>query len=340
MPSQMILSLVESEEVSNAYGRFVAAPLEPGMGTTLGNALRRVLLSSLPGAAVTWVKIDGLSHEFSTVPHLKEDTIELLLNLKVLRLRPLVPQSGRLFLELEGQGVVTAADIGTSTEYEVVNPGLYLATMDSVEGKLSIELNVELGMGYLPTGQAEGLPVDALPVDAIFTPVKKVNYRVEQVHVSQDTSKDRLVMEVWTDATISPLDALSQGATLLSEQLVPFVETCRETPVLAPSKPGVDISPGQAAVSIEDMGFTVRTYNALVRGGIGTLGELVERNSRDLMELRQFGPKARAEVTERLQDMGYWKEMANGEPNWQDVMEAERDGEVVVEEAEGENETP
>jgi DNA-directed RNA polymerase subunit alpha len=236
--------------------------------------------------------------------------------------------------------VVTAADIGTSTEYEVVNPGLYLATMDSVEGKLSIELNVELGMGYLPTGQAEGLPVDALPVDAIFTPVKKVNYRVEQVHVSQDTSKDRLVMEVWTDATISPLDALSQGATLLSEQLVPFVETCRETPVLAPSKPGVDISPGQAAVSIEDMGFTVRTYNALVRGGIGTLGELVERNSRDLMELRQFGPKARAEVTERLQDMGYWKEMANGEPNWQDVMEAERDGEVVVEEAEGENETP
>jgi len=340
LPSQIRLSLVESEEASDTYGRFVAAPLEPGMGTTLGNALRRVLLSALPGAAVTWVKIDGLSHEFSTVAHMKEDTIELLLNLKGLRLRPLVPQSGRLLLEVEGQGVVTAADISTSTEYEVVNPGLYLATMDTADGRLSIELNVEQSRGYLPAGQVEGLPVDALPVDAIFTPVRKVNYRVEQVHVGRETSNDKLVMEVWTDATISPMEALSQGAELLSEQLVPFVGLGKETPAIALKKPRVDIAPEQAAVAIEDMGFTVRTYNALKRGGIGTLGELVERSHRDLMELRQFGPKALDEVRERLQDMGYWEEMAGGDPIGQEEMEAEGGGETVIEDVEDENETP
>ncbi|MDP6783367.1 MAG: DNA-directed RNA polymerase subunit alpha C-terminal domain-containing protein, partial [Dehalococcoidia bacterium] len=251
-----------------------------------------------------------------------------------------VPQSGRLLLEVEGRGVVTAADISTSTEYEVVNPGLYLATIDNAEGRLSIELNVEQGSGYLPTGQTEGLPVGALPVDAIFTPVRKVNYRVEQVHVGRETSNDKLVIEVWTDATISPLEALSQGAELLSEQLVPFVGLTRETPVIMLKKPRVDIAPEQAVVPIEDFGFTVRTYNALKRGSIGTLGELVERSHRDLMELRQFGPKSLDEVRKRLQDMGYWEEMAGGDLSVEKEMEAGGGGETVVEEVEDENETP
>lgn len=308
MPSDVILPRVESEEESDTYGRFVAQPLEPGMGVTLGNSLRRVLLNSLQGAAVTWVQIEGLAHEFSTAPHMKEDTIELLLNLKGLRLRPLTPHSGRLFLEVVGQGVVTAADITPSAEFEVSNPDLYLADLDTSEARLYMEMNVELGKGYLPAGHTEGLPMGALPVDAIFTPVRKVNYRVEKLHAGRETSSERLVLEVWTDATLSPLEALSRGAEMLGELVAPFAVLATETFTIAPKKARFEMAPEQAASAIEEMGFTVRTYNALKRGGIGTLGELLERSHRELMELRQFGPKAMDEVRERLQGMGFWED--------------------------------
>ncbi len=333
MPSDMILARVESDEVSDTYGRFIAQPLEPGMATTMGNALRRVLLSSLPGAAVTWVQIEGVAHEFSTAPHVKEDTIELLLNLKGLRLRCLASHAGRLFLEVEGQGVVTAADIAPSAEFEVVNPELYLATLDAPEARLYIEMNVEPGKGYLPAGQVEGLPVGALPVDAIFTPVRKVNYTVEQVHAGQDASNDRLVLEVWTDATISPLEALSQGAEVMVGQLGPFVMLATETFTIAPRKPRFEVAPEQAAIAVEEMNFTVRTYNALKRGGIGTLGELLERSHRELMELRQFGPKAMDEVRERLQGMGFWAEEAEAEGAGEEAAEADEVAEETDEEA-------
>lgn len=336
MPIEVILPRVESEEVGDTYGRFVAQPLEPGMGVTLGNALRRVLLNSLPGAAITWVQIEGIAHEFSMVPHLKEDTIELLLNLKGLRLRPLIPHPGKLFLEVEGQGVITAADITTSAEFEVINPDLYLATLDTADARLYMEMNVELGKGYVPAGQLEGLPVGALPVDAIYTPVRKINYTVEKVHAGRDASNDRLVLEVWTDATISPLEALSQAAEILGELVTPFAVLATETFTIAPKKPRFEVAPEQAAVSIEEMGFTVRTYNALKRGGIGTLGELLERSHRDLMELRQFGPKAMDEVRERLQGMGFWEDEAEEQESEgaEEVMgEAE---EVATEAEEGE----
>ncbi len=355
MPSHVILPRVENEEVGDTYGRFVAQPLEPGMGVTLGNALRRILLNSLPGAAITWVQIEGMAHEFSTVPHLKEDTIELLLNLKGLRLRPLAPHPGKLFLEVEGQGVVTAADITPSAEFEVTNPDLYLATMDTAEARLYMEMNVEPGKGYLPAGQVEGLPVGALPVDAIFTPVRKVNYRVEQVHVGREASNDRLILEVWTDATISPLEALSRGAEILAELVTPFAVLATETFTIAPKRPRFEVAPEQAAEAIEEMGFTVRTYNALKRGGIGTLGELLERNHRELMELRQFGPKAMDEVRERLQGMGFWEgegEEDEGEEQESEgadevteevgevAAEAEEVGEVAAEPEEVEHEAP
>lgn len=313
MPSEVTLLQIETQEVGDTYGRFVTQPLEHGMGTTLGNALRRVLLSGLPGAAVTWVKIDGVSHEFSTIPHMKEDTIELLLNLKGLRLRPLVPGPGKLSLEVQGPGVVTAADIRPSQEFEVVNPDLYLATLDSSEGRLSMELNVEQGKGYLPAGQGEGLPLGALPADAIFTPMKKVNYTVERVHAGRDASSDRLVLEVWTDATLSPLEALSRGAALLVELLGPFTLLTREVLVAAPKKPRFAVSAEQAATPVDKMDFSVRTINALKRGGINALGDLLERSPRELMELRQFGPKAMDEVRERLQSLGFWEEAEEGD---------------------------
>src|SRR5207249_1367620 len=204
---------IDVEETSDIgdYARIVAAPLQPGFGITLGNALRRVLLSSLTGAAVTSVRIDGVLHEFSTIPHVKEDTIEFLLNVKELRLRALSDKAGRLFLDVAGSGEVTASDIKPSADYEIVNPELHLATMDSGEARMQVEFNVEQGTGYVQAQPRNGLPIGVLPLDAIFTPVRKVNYRVEATRVGQAINYDRLILEVWTDGSLSPVDAVNQS---------------------------------------------------------------------------------------------------------------------------------
>jgi len=201
--------------------------LGKGFGVTLGNALRRVLLGYLPGAAVTRVQIEGIQHEFSTIPHVKEDTIEFLLNVKALRLKPLSGQPGKLTLEVEGEGQVRAADIKPSTDFEIVNPELYLATLDSPEARLYVEFDVELGTGYRGAESGDNMPVGAIPVDAIFSPIRKVNFTIEPTHVGRETSLERLCLEVWTDGTISSEDAISHGARLLVEQLSPFVDYVR-----------------------------------------------------------------------------------------------------------------
>jgi DNA-directed RNA polymerase subunit alpha len=280
------------------YGRFLAEPLEPGFGVTLGNALRRVLLSSLPGAAVTWVRIEGIQHEFSPIPHVKEDAMEFLLNIKQLRLCPLSRQPGHLLLEVEGEGKVCAADIKPSADFRIANPELYLASLDSSKAKLYIELNVELGRGYMPAKSADGLPVGALPVDAIFTPVRKVNFSVESIKPGQEGSPEKLILEIWTDATIFPWEALSQSAIILINQFSSFrdfeVPMARALPIL----------PEQYDTPLEELNLSTRSYNSLKRAGIFTLGQLIEKGREGLPPLPGLGAKSRAEVEELMAKLG------------------------------------
>ena len=287
------------------YGRFLAEPLEAGFGITLGNALRRVLLSSLPGAAVTWVKIDGIQHEFSPIPYVKEDAIEFLLNVKELRLRPLSHQPGKLILETEGEGKVCAGDIKPSADFQIANPELYLAALDSPQAKLYVEFNVELGRGYVPAKSADGLPLGALPIDAIFSPVLKVNFSIEPIMPGQERSPERLSVEVWTDGTISPWEAISQSAAILIDQVSSF----RELGILMAKeeKVGGDlaISSEQYNTPVEDLGLSTRACNSLRRGGILTLGQLLEKSREGLPPLPGFGAKSKTEVEELIIKLGF-----------------------------------
>ena len=221
---QLVTPKVECEESSEEYGRFVVEPLEPGFGITLGNSLRRVLLSALPGAAVTAVKIEGVQHEFTTIPHVKEDVIEFVLNVKELRLRSLSDRSGRLFLEAQGEGAVCAGDITPSADFEVVNAELHLATLDSPDAQLNVTFYVEQGKGYQPAGHGDGLPLGVIPVDAIFTPVRRVNYTVEKTRVGQISNYDRLILQVTTNGIVGSEMALVEASKILRKHLNPFVE--------------------------------------------------------------------------------------------------------------------
>jgi DNA-directed RNA polymerase subunit alpha len=288
------IPVVTSVQSSGNYGRFVAEPLEPGFGITLGNALRRVLLSSLPGAAVTWIRIEGIKHEFSPIPHVKEDAMEFITNIKRLRLCPLSRQPGKLFLEAKGEGVVCAGDIKGSVDFRIANPELYLATLDSPEAKLSVELNVELGRGYLPAKSADGLPAGALPVDAIFSPVRKVNFSVEPVKPGHEESQERLILEIWTDGTIAPWEALSQSADILIKQFSPFKDlqtVMRREGAEAPVR-----SEERYDIPLEELGLSTRSYNSLRRAGILTLAQLLDKCREGLPPLPGLGAKSRAEV--------------------------------------------
>lgn len=303
--SRLVIPEIKSVESKDNFGRFVAEPLEKGFGVTLGNALRRVLLGYLPGAAVTRVKIEGIQHEFSTIPHVKEDTMELLLNVKALRLKPISGQLGKLILEAEGEGQVTAADIKPSTDFEIANPELYLATLDSPEAKLYVEFDVELGEGYRQAESSSNLPIGVIPVDAVFTPIRKVNFTTEPVHTGRETSHERLNLEVWTDSTISPTNAISYSADILIKQLTPFVEYSQVSQ-LAEKKEQVRLSipEEQYNMPVEQMDLSVRTLNCLRRAGINTVGELIGKEERELLALRNFGQKSKQEIVERLAAMG------------------------------------
>jgi len=303
--SQLEVPKIECVECSCNFGRFIAEPLTKGFGVTLGNALRRVLLGYLPGAAVTRIRIEGIQHEFSPIPYIKEDTVEFFLNVKELRLKPLSGQPGKLILEMEGQGRVCAADIKPSADFEIANPELYLATLDSPEARLYAEFDVELAEGYREAEPEDDLPVGTIPVDAIFTPVRKVNFTVELVHVGRETSRERLCLEVWTDGTISPVDAISRSAGILIRQLTPFVEYVTVSQMEEEQQlVRLSIPEEKYNMPVEQLNLSVRTINALRRGGITTVGEVISKGEQELMTLRNFGQKSKRELEERLQTLG------------------------------------
>ncbi len=303
--SNLAIPKIESVESKGNFGRFLAAPLERGFGTTLGNVMRRVLLAYLPGAAVTHVRLEGLQHEFSPIPYVKEDTMEFLLNVKALRLKPLSDQPAKLILEVEGERQVHASDIKLSTDFEIINPELYLATLDSPEARLYVEFDVELGTGYRTALSSDDLPVGTIPVDALFTPVRKVNFTIEPIHVGRETSQERLYLEVWTDGSISPEEALIQSADILLEQLTPFIDYGQVSRIDEERRALRAASPeDKYNMPVEELNLSVRAMNCLRRAGITTVGELISRGEKELLALRNFGQKSIQELEERLTAMG------------------------------------
>jgi DNA-directed RNA polymerase subunit alpha len=312
--SRLAIANIECTESGEKFGRFRVEPLEKGFGVTIGNALRRVLLSYLPGAAVTHVRIEGIQHEFSTIPFLKEDTIEFLLNVKALRLKPLSDRPGKLVLNVEREGRITAADIEPSNDFEIANPELYLATLDSQDARLEVEFDVDLDHGFREAESSGNLPIGVIPVDAIFTPVRKVNFATEPIHVSHEASHERLELAVWTDGTISPVEAISLSARIMTEQLSTFIDYARVSRIEAESLSIRAAIPDEKYnMPVEQLDLSVRTMNCLRRGGITTVGELISRGERGLLSLHNFGQKSKQEVEERLGVLGLSLASAEGE---------------------------
>ncbi|MDD5701512.1 MAG: DNA-directed RNA polymerase subunit alpha [Dehalococcoidales bacterium] len=303
--SPLSIPRIECVESKDSYSRFSVEPLEKGVGITLGNALRRMLLGYLPGAAVTSVKIEGIQHEFSTIPYAKEDTIEFLLNVKTICLKANSDRPGKLILDVNREGKVYASDIQPSDEFDIVNPDLYLITLDSPEARLYVEFNIELGEGYRQADSNANLPIGVIPVDAIFTPIRKVNFTTEPVHIGRETSRERMYLEVWTDGTITPTEAVSHSAALLLQQLTPFVNLAQTAQMQVEKKTvAMPIPDEKLNIPVEDLDLSVRTMNSLRRGGITTVGDLVSRGEKELLTLRNFGQKSRQEVEERLKSLG------------------------------------
>ena len=305
MAAELQIPELRTEQTDSDYTKIVMEPLEAGFGTTLGNSLRRVLLSSLPGAAITSVRIEGIEHEFSTVDHMEEDVTELLLNLKEVRLRSYADRPARLFLEAAGETEVKAGDIQSTADYEVANPELHLATLDHPDSSLVVDLNVDSGRGYLPATVSEGLPIGVIPVDALFTPVKRVNFQVSNTRVGQDTNFDSLEIEVWTDGTVDGEMATSMAAEILREQLLHLQQLGRPEPVeerevVETTRPfdGYD-------TPIEELELSVRAYNCLKRSGLTTVGAILERSEEELLALRNFGEKSYEELRDKLVEHGF-----------------------------------
>ena len=296
---------IEIVETSDTYGKFSIEPLERGLAVTLGNSMRRVLFSAIEGAAITWVKIDGVQHEYSTIPHVAEDVTDFMLNVKAIRLRSHSKEPGRLVLDTRGQGQVSAGDISPSAEYEVANPELHLATVDTEEGRLSVEFNVERGRGFISADKADGLSIGALPVDAIFTPVRKVNYNVENVRIRQDINKERLILAVWTDGTVTPVDAVREAGNALVDYFFLFANTGKVLEQDDGKRPIVlTIPPDQYNLPIENLGLSARTLNCLKRAGINKVGEVLEKPKEELLNIRNFGEKSLTELYEELTAKG------------------------------------
>ncbi|HLF36919.1 MAG TPA: DNA-directed RNA polymerase subunit alpha [Anaerolineales bacterium] len=308
---------IERDAIARNYGRFIISPLESGYGITLGNALRRVLLSSLEGAAVTSVRFSDVQHEFSEVPGVREDVVQAMLNFKQLRLVLHEGETARLRLEVRGEGVVTAADVIAPAEVEIVNPELYLFTVDDAKANLEIELNVERGRGYSPSDERARLPIGELPTDAIFGPVRKVNFEVGQARVAQDTSFDRLTMEIWTDGTLRPEQALSRSATILIAHLRDLAGVTEESLIAAATR---EEEPKMASevyeIPIENLDLSVRVFNSLKRTGITSVGEvldMLEKGQDAMLSIRNFGEKSLDELKERLREKGYLSDETSAE---------------------------
>jgi DNA-directed RNA polymerase subunit alpha len=319
----MVTPRIERIAESRNYGKYTISPLERGYGTTIGNALRRVLLSSLEGAAVSSVRITDVQHEYSEIKGVREDVIQIILNIKQLRMKLNGADTTRLHLEVRGEGVVTAADIIAPPEVEIVNPDLYLFTSDSGKTSLEIEMNVERGRGYSPANDRSGnLPIGELPVDAIFTPVKQVNWEVGSARVGQSTNYDRLIMEIWTDGTSAPEESMSTSAGILIEHLrhIAGVTEISLTPVVIEDDEEARLTSEIYETPIENLDLSVRVFNSLKRAGIVTVGEvleLLEKGEDAIMSIRNFGDKSLDELQQKMSDKGY---IQNEE---EDVIEAE-----------------
>lgn len=305
---------VEGDATSRNYGRFVISPLESGFGLTLGTALRRVLLSSLPGAAVTSVRVSDVHHEFSAIPGVREDMTQLMLQVKQLRLQLFDVEAARLRLEHRGEGTVTAADIICPAEVQIINTDLYLFTVDSPDAHLEIEFEVRMGRGYSPAEERGRLPIGELPVDAIFSPIRRVNFEVERARVGQRTNYDRLIIEIWTDGTIRPGDALSQAAQILMKHLTviggitgfPDASLYRED-IEAQDTDGREHSQLYDK-PIEELDLSVRVFNSLKRTGITTIGDvldMLDRGPDAMLAIRNFGEKSLDELVVKLREKGY-----------------------------------
>lgn len=307
MLNNLVLPKIEIEANSQNYGHFVISPLESGYGITLGNSLRRVLLSSLPGAAVTSIRISGVHHEFSTIPYVREDATRLILNVKQIRLHSQSEDPVRIYVEVAHEGPITAGDLVCPPEVSVVNPDLYLLTADSNDVDLDIELVVERGRGYSPAEERTRLPLGEIPVDAIFSPVKKAAYRVERTRIGQQTDYDKLNLEVWTDGTISPEAAVRQAADILVQHLTLLAGA--QTTIVEQSEDEEEGIPSRIAEApIEELELTVRAYNCLKRAGITKIGEILkrmEKGEEEMLAIRNFGKKSLDELVERLEEKGY-----------------------------------
>ena len=292
------------------YGRFVVEPLERGYGTTLGNSLRRILLSSLPGSAVSNVKIDGVLHEFSVIPGVKEDVTEIILNLKCLAIKNTSEgnESKVAYIDVEGEGEVTAKDIKADSDIEILNPDLHIATLSGgPNSKLYMEITISNGRGYVGAdkNKKEDQPIGMLPVDSIFTPVTRVNFLVENTRVGQITDYDKLTLEVWTNGTIAPDEAVSYGAKLLNEHLALFIDlsdNAKNTEILVEKEEGKKEK--VLEMSIEELDLSVRSYNCLKRAGINTVEDLACKNEEEMMKVRNLGKKSLEEVLNKLAELG------------------------------------
>ena len=293
-----------------SYGRFVVVPLERGYGTTLGNSLRRILLSSLPGSAVSNVKIDGVLHEFSVIPGVKEDVTEIILNLKCLAIKNTSEgnESKVAYIDVEGEGEVTAKDIKADSDIEILNPDLHIATLSGgPNSKLYMEITISNGRGYVGAdkNKKEDQPIGMLPVDSIFTPVTRVNFLVENTRVGQITDYDKLTLEVWTNGTIAPDEAVSYGAKLLNEHLALFIDlsdNAKNTEILVEKEEGKKEK--VLEMSIEELDLSVRSYNCLKRAGINTVEDLACKTEEEMMKVRNLGKKSLEEVLNKLAELG------------------------------------
>ena len=309
--SNMVTPRIEREAEARNYGKYTISPLERGYGNTLGNALRRVLLSSLEGAAITSVRITDMQHEYSDIPGVREDVIQIMLQMKQLRLKLHDVDMARLHLEVRGEGVITAADVVAPPETEIVNPDLYLFTSDSKNTNLEFEMTVERGRGYSPATDRSGrLPIGELPVDAIFTPVKRVNWEVGSARVGQSTNYDKLIMEIWTDGTIPPEVSMSTGAGILIEHLRHIAGVTEITLAPAPEEEDLDdrLTSEVVETPIGNLDLTVRVFNSLKRAGSTTVGEvleLLEKGEDAIMSIRNFGEKSLDELVQKMSDKGY-----------------------------------
>ncbi len=298
---------IECEEVrpESCYSRFVVEPLERGFGQTLGNSLRRVLLSSLTGAAVSSVKIEGVQHEFSTIPGMREDVTELILNIKGLALRMRGYEPKTVYIDAQGPCEVTAADIHVDEEVEVVNPQVHIATLNE-DGHLEMQMTIEKGHGYVSAdkNKKQGLPVGTIPVDSIFTPVKKVNYSVTDTRVGQQTDYDKLTIEMWTNGTVKPEQAVSDAAHILTEQLALFVGLTEQELPVAVGQSDEERRDKVLDMTIEELDLSVRAYNCLKRAGINSVAELLQKNQDEMMKVRNLGKKSLEEVQQKLAALG------------------------------------